>query len=105
MEKIAWRARIKNGQKAEYVKRHDEIWPEMKEVLTDAGIINYTIWEVDGELFGYYECTKGAKYAEQYQANSPVVARWNEYMKDVLDMEFDKDTGMTPPLDKVFEFN
>ena len=38
MEKYAWSGRIVEGKKAEYVKRHDEIWPEMKELLTKAGI-------------------------------------------------------------------
>jgi len=104
-EKIAWKAKIKNGQKAEYKRRHDEIWPEMQQVLKDAGIVNYSIWEVNGELFGYYECTKGADYAEKYQAQSPVVAKWNVYMEDVLDMQYDEKTGMTPRLDNVFDFN
>ena len=81
MERFAWKGRIKPGMQAEYKRRHDEIWPEMKQVLKDAGICNYTIWS-DGEtLFGYYECEKGIAYAEQAQAGSPVVDRWNEYMQ------------------------
>ena len=72
MERFAWKGRIKPGMQTEYKRRHDEIWPEMKQVLKDAGIRNYTIWS-DGEtLFGYYECEKGIAYAEQTQAGSPV---------------------------------
>ena len=33
MEHIAWKGRIKPGCKAEYQRRHAEIWPEMVEVL------------------------------------------------------------------------
>ena len=33
MERKAWRGRIVDGMKAEYKRRHDEIWPEMKQVL------------------------------------------------------------------------
>jgi 2C-methyl-D-erythritol 2,4-cyclodiphosphate synthase len=36
MERYAWRGRVK-GDIAEYKRRHDEIWPEMKKVL--AGIM------------------------------------------------------------------
>ena len=36
MEKYAWTGRIVPGKKAEYVKRHDEIWPEMKKVYPKA---------------------------------------------------------------------
>ena len=32
MEHIAWKGRIKPGCKAEYQRRHAEIWPEMVEV-------------------------------------------------------------------------
>ena len=40
MEHIAWKGRIKPGCKAEYQRRHAEIWPEMVEVLKAAGICN-----------------------------------------------------------------
>ncbi len=58
MEKYAWRGKIVPGMQEEYKKRHDNIWPEMKEVLADAGIVNYSIWMQGEELFGYYECEK-----------------------------------------------
>lgn len=80
MEHMAWKGRIKPGCKAEYQKRHAEIWPEMVQVLKDAGICNYSIFYCNDELFGYYECEKGVAYAEKVQAESPVVARWNEYI-------------------------
>ena len=63
LEKCTWKATLKPGKKAEYIRRHDEIWPEMTEVLMRAGIRNYTIWCCGDELFGYYECEKGAAYA------------------------------------------
>ena len=87
MERYAWKAVVKDGMKEEYVRRHNEIWPELVEVLKQAGIVNYSIWNVGNELFGYYECEKGADYAARVQAESPVVDRWNEYMKDVMVME------------------
>ena len=104
-EKVAWHARLKEGSQTEYKRRHDEIWDSMKEVLTAAGIVNYTVWETNGELFGYYECLYGAEYAARVQAESAVVDEWNEYMKDILFMDFDPETGVTPPLKKMFDFN
>ena len=105
MEKYAWKGSVKEGCMEEYIRRHDEIWPEMIEVLKGAGIKNYTIWNVGYELFGYYECEKGVDFAAAYQANSPVVDRWNEYMKDILIMEMDPVTGAQPMLKKVFELD
>ncbi|MBR0446663.1 MAG: L-rhamnose mutarotase [Oscillospiraceae bacterium] len=104
MERYAWKAIVLPGMLEEYCKRHDEIWPEMKQVLSDAGIRNYTIWNVGNELFGYYECDSVA-YAAKVQADSPVVDRWNEYMKDVMVMEMDPVTGAQPLMKQVFLFD
>ena len=90
MEKVVWKGYVKEGMLDEYKRRHDEIWPEMSQMLHDAGIRNYTIWNVGNELFGYYEFEKGAQYALDYQANSPVVAKWNVYMDDILSFEEDE---------------
>ena len=105
MERMAWKGRIKPGCKAEYIKRHNEIWPEMTAVLKEAGICNYTIFANGDELFGYYECEKGIEYAESTQANSPVVDRWNEYMNDILELEMDPETGAQPKLEPVFRMD
>ena len=104
MEKCTWKATLLPGMRDEYVRRHDEIWPEMKETLAQAGIVNYTIWRCGDELFGYYECEKGAAYAAKVQAESPVVDRWNEYMRDVMVMDFDPETGTAVALERVFSF-
>lgn len=102
MERYAWKAKVKDGCLDEYIRRHDAIWPELKQLLKDAGICNYTIWNCGDELFGYYECEKGVAFAAKTQADSPVVDRWNEYMKDVMVMEMDPVTGAQPMLRQVF---
>jgi len=104
MERYAWKAKIKEGCIDEYVKRHNALWSELKIVLKNAGIKNYTIWYSGGELFGYYECEKGIEYASKIQRESKVVDEWNEYMKDVLIMEMDKETGAQPKLQQIFLF-
>ncbi|MEA4889506.1 MAG: L-rhamnose mutarotase [Clostridiaceae bacterium] len=101
IQRVAWHAHIKPGSEQEYKHRHDHIWPEMTAVLNEAGIHNYTVWLCGNELFGYYECPDPEK-AARVQAASPVVDRWNEYMKDILTMDFDPETGVTPPLKQMF---
>ncbi len=102
MERYAWKATVKEGKKEEYIRRHKAIWEEMKTLLKEAGVENYSIWLVGNELFGYYECAKGIAFAAKMQAESPVVARWNEYMKDIMDMPLDEKTGAQPLLEEVF---
>ena len=104
MEKYAWKGLIKEGQLEEYIRRHDALLPEMKAVLAEAGIKNYTIWNVGNELFGYYECEKGVEFAARVQRESDVVDRWNAYMQDILVMEMDPVTGAQPQLTRVFSF-
>ena len=105
MERMAWKGRIKPGRKAEYIRRHTEIWPEMTALLKSAGICNYTIFNTGNELFGYYECEKGLAFAEQTQAGSEIVDRWNAYMKDILELEMDPETGAQPKLEVVFRLD
>ena len=105
MEKYAWKAKILDGKREEYIRRHNEIWQEMKDVLNKAAIVNYTVWICGNDLFGYYECEKGIKHAAKTQAESPIVAKWNEYMSDIIIMDIDPITGAQPLLEKVFEFN
>lgn len=103
MERYAWKAVVKEGMLDEYIKRHENIWEEMKDVLHEAGITNYTIWNVGNELFGYYECNS-IEVATKVQSNSAVVDKWNEYMKDVMVMEMDPVTGAQPLMKQVWYF-
>lgn len=101
MERMAWKLILKDGMKVEYLKRHDEIWPEMTETLNKAGMHNYTIWNVGNELFGYYE-VDDVEHCNKVLRESPVVARWNIYMDDVIEVNIDPETGTVPVLEKMF---
>ncbi len=101
MDRYAWKARVLPGKLEEYKRRHAAIWPEMVEVLKRAGISNYSIWNTGDELFGYYEC-ENRDEAARIQAESPVVDRWNEYMKDVMVMEMDPVTGAQPLMEEAW---
>jgi L-rhamnose mutarotase len=104
MEKYAWTGRIVEGMIDEYVKRHDDLWPEMAQMLESAGIRNYSIWNAGDRLFGYYECENGVDFAARTQKEHPITAKWNEYMKDILILEMDPVTGAQPLLRQVFAF-
>ena len=54
MQKYAFRMKLNAGMRDEYKRRHDEIWPELVELLKAAGIADYSI-HLDAEtdtLFG-----------------------------------------------------
>ena len=102
MERYFWRAKIIDGKKEEYIRRHKEIWQEMKDILKQAGICNYSIWIDGNDVFGYYECKFGVDFAAKIQNESKIVLKWNEYMKDVMVMGRDEKTGAQPKADEVF---
>jgi len=54
MTNYAWVLEVRPGYEDEYKKRHDEIWPEMVEMLSEAGLRNYNIFRHGLTLFGYY---------------------------------------------------
>jgi L-rhamnose mutarotase len=54
MQRLAFKMKLFKGQEAEYRKRHDEIWPELYDLLKENGISDYSIFleEETGFLFG-----------------------------------------------------
>lgn len=41
----------------EYRRIHRKIWPEIERAIRQAGITNYSIFLLSGQLFGYFEYT------------------------------------------------
>lgn len=98
MYRLAWKAHVDNIE--EYKKRHDEIWPEMTAMLNEAGIHNYTIWNVGDELFAYLECHIDLEESMRIQRESEVAKRWTKHMEGIL--RYDETTGWSVPLKQVF---
>jgi L-rhamnose mutarotase len=84
MQRHAFKMRLNPGMEAEYTRRHDEIWPELVDLLQDAGISNYSI-HLDREtntLFGYLE--RREDHTMDDLPNHPVMKRWWAYMGDIM---------------------
>lgn len=80
----AFKMYLNPGMEAEYIRRHDEIWPELSELLTASGISNYSI-HLDREtntLFGYLERRDGHAMADL--PKHPVMQKWWAYMGDIM---------------------
>lgn len=91
MAGYAWVAEVRPGYEEEYIRRHDEVWPEMVEALREAGISNYSIFRHGLTLFGYFE-TDDLRHTREYLANSETNGRWSEWMAPVMKMEIDPAT-------------
>lgn len=75
---------LNEGQKQEYLKRHNEIWPELKRVLKEAGISDYAIFldEETNILFAVQKVAETEK--TKNLSNEPIVKKWWDHMADIM---------------------
>ena len=89
MQRIAFKMKLFKGKEAEYKKRHDEIWPELKSLLKQTGIEEYSIFldEETNVLFGVLKIEDPMKLDEL--PNHPIMKKWWSYMKDMMETNED----------------
>jgi L-rhamnose mutarotase len=104
MERAAFKMKLKPNFEQEYKRRHDEIWPELAEELSRAGVCAYSIF-LDREtltLFAFQKLQEGNTADRLPEAE--VVKRWWEYMKDLMDTNPDN-SPVIVPLEEVFHLD
>ena len=83
-EKHAFKMQLNPGMAEEYRKRHDAIFPELVDLLHDAGVKDYSI-HLDEEtniLFGVLWRRKD--HTMDDLPNTEVMQRWWAHMADVM---------------------
>lgn len=101
MQRIAFKMKLLPGFEAEYKKRHDEIWPELSELLHDTGIRDYGIF-LDPEtldLIGVLKLEDG-KTMNNLPLN-PVMQQWWAHMADIMETHPGNEP-LSVPLKEVF---
>ena len=92
------------GQEKEYQRRHNELWPEMKEMLHAHGASNYSIF-LDPDtltLFGYIEIQDEALW--EAAADTAINRKWWDYMADIMECNPDN-SPVTVNLKEVFHLD
>jgi Uncharacterized conserved protein len=51
MKRFAFKMLLKPGCMAEYKKRHDEIWPELKALIHSTGVSDYAFFWMKRPIF------------------------------------------------------
>lgn len=97
----AYTMKLHPGKVAEYKKRHDEIWPELAELLSEHGIYDYSIHldEETGVLFAIHKVSNNNKLEEL--ANHKLMQQWWDYMADLMETNEDN-SPKTKPLSPLF---
>lgn len=101
MNRIAFKMKLKAGFEEEYKKRHDEIWPELKTLLKESGISDYSIF-LDEETHALFAVQKqDGESSSQDLGSNPIVQRWWKFMADIMETNEDS-SPVTIPLKEVF---
>ena len=101
MQTVAFKMKLNPGQAEEYKKRHNELWPELKKLLKENGISDYSIFldEETNILFAVQK--QDGNGSSQDLGTTEIVQKWWAYMADIMETNSDN-SPVTVPLKSVF---
>ena len=81
MQRVGFRLQVVPAMMDEYVRRHEQVWPEMLDALRETGWTNYSLFldRSDGTLFGYFE-TPDLEKAKTGMASREINEKWQADM-------------------------
>lgn len=101
MQRLAFKMHLNPGQKEAYIKRHNEIWPELKQLLKEAGVSEYSIFldEETNTLFAFQKVN--GEGGSQDLGETEIVKKWWKYMSDIMETNPDH-SPVSVELEEVF---
>lgn len=92
---------LKAGKADAYRERHNALWPELKKLLKEAGISEYSIFldEETNTLFAFQKVS--GEGGSQDLANRLIVQKWWAHMADIMETMPDN-SPVSTPLKEVF---
>ena len=101
MIRRAFKMQLHRGFEEEYRRRHDNLWPDLKDLLKKHGVSEYSIFldEDTNTLFGIMQVEDPAQL--ENMPEHPVMKKWWAYMRDIMDTNPDN-SPVSIPLKEVF---
>ncbi len=104
MQRYAFKMFLNPGGAHEYRRRHDAIWPELKALLKEKRVANYSIF-LDPETNTLFACLERPDHHRMDElALDPVMRRWWAHMKDIMAANADG-SPRTAPLVEMFHLD
>ncbi|WP_299235129.1 L-rhamnose mutarotase [uncultured Bacteroides sp.] len=101
MKREAFKMYLKKGCEEEYERRHAAIWPELKSLLSESGVSEYSIfWDKDTNILFAFQKVSGDN-GSQDLGNTEIVKKWWDYMADIMEVNPDN-SPVTIELKEVF---
>ncbi|WCT76251.1 L-rhamnose mutarotase [Novosphingobium humi] len=89
MQRFAFRMQLKPGMVDDYRHRHDEIWPELVDLLHDAGISDYSIFLDEATLSLFAVLRLAEENRRESLPDEPVMKLWWAAMAPLMEVEPD----------------
>jgi len=101
MTRAAFKMYLKPGFETEYEKRHNAIWPELKQLLKENGVSDYSIfWDKETNILFAVQKSDGKQGSQDLGLN-PIVQKWWDYMADIMEVNPDN-SPVSIPLPELF---
>jgi L-rhamnose mutarotase len=100
-KRVAFKMKVNPGAIEAYKKRHDELWPELHNLLKDAGISEYSIfYDEETHILFAFQKQEGNE-GSQDLGKTDIVKKWWKYMADMMETNPDN-SPVSSPLEEVF---
>jgi L-rhamnose mutarotase len=103
VQRVCFQLQVRPDRLAEYVAKHEAVWPDMLRAIADAGRRNYSLFlRDDGLLIGYYETDDDTASAAALAAD-PRTAAWEAEAAGFFEsLDGDRPDQGAPKLREVF---
>jgi len=102
MERVAQVFTLKEGKKADYIKNHQIVWPELEQLFRDAGVTRYSIYVWNDILFSYMEVEDYESMVDKFNDNE-LAQKWENEFEDLIEYpEVDPGNGWPVALQEVW---
>lgn len=99
-----FKMQLKKGCAEEYKRRHDRLWPEMKEMIHKNGGSDYSIF-LDPEtmtLYASIEISDPERWIKG--SDNEINKKWSDYMADIMEVN-DDNTPVSAALTLMFHLD
>ncbi len=101
MKRVAFKMKLFPGKTSVYKQRHDELWPELRNLLKETGISDYSIFldEETNYLFGVMKVEDPGLLKDLPE--KPVMKKWWASMVELMETNSDN-SPVSIPMQEVF---
>ena len=104
MQRLALCYRAIPGKKAEYIRAHREIWPEITRGLKEAGCREMSIF-MRGDSMFLYALIDDIEAFNRIRAADPFYHKWDDWMHTLLESPFDAgEIGPFAAMEEIWRF-